>query len=271
MVKVQVNGKELYLDGYLQKNLDKARKVIKKDWDMIFIIDGPERAGKSNLAQQIAFYCDPTFNIERVVFTPDQFENAVLTAEPGQAIVWDEAITGADAGQTITNIWKVLKKLMVQMGQKNLFVFIVIHSFFDLTKYLALWRTRALIHVYHDRFTRGYFQFYNEERKKYLYVKGKKYYEYKVGRPNFIGRFAKGYMVDEGAYRNKKQDSLSQDPEEKKKNRYEEHFGPLIEICLESGLTAIELHNKLIKKVPQVFDLKTIYRHSRAFRDRDKR
>lgn len=264
MVKVNVNGYDLYLDGYLQKNLDMAKKTIKKDWDMIFIVDGPERAGKSNITQQIALYCDPTFNLDRVVFTPKQFEEAVLNAEPFQAVVWDEAITGADATQTVTNIWKVLKKLMVQMGQKNLYVFIVIHSFFDLNKYLALWRTRALIHVYHDKFERGYFQFYNEERKKYLYVKGKKFYEYKLGRPNFIGRFKKGYVVNEQAYRNKKEISLQEPEEKEKRNRYQEHFPALIQILTEEGLNATEIYNRLRKKVPECFDVRTIQVHAKV-------
>lgn len=265
MVKVTVGDKELYLDGYLKQNLDVAKKVIKKDWDMIFIVDGAERGGKSNLAQQAAYYCDPSLTLDRIVFTPKQFEEAVLNAKPGQAIIWDEAVTGADAGQTITNIWKVLKKMMVQMGQKNLFVFIVIHSFFDLTKYLALWRTRALIHVYHDKFERGYFQFYNEERKKYLYVKGKKFYEYRLGRPNFIGRFKKGYCVSEYDYRQKKEDSLREDEDvkEKKDSRHIDHFAACLHLLKLKGMSNVEIHNELKKIVPNVFDLRTIQLHTK--------
>lgn len=270
MVVVKVGGKDLYLDGYLQKNLDVAKKKLKKDWDMIFIIDGPERSGKSNLAQQIGAYCDPTLNLDRIVFTPEQFEKAVLTAEPGQAIIWDEAITGADAGQTVTNIWKVLKKMLVQMGQKNLVVFILIHSFFDLTKYLALWRTRALIHVYHDKFERGYFQFYNEERKKFLYIKGKKFYEYKLGRPNFIGRFKKGYYVDEDEYRKKKEVSLLADEEPEKKNRHQEHFIACLHILREVGLDNNEIHRKLGSKVENCFDLRTIQLHTAVLNRNEK-
>ena len=253
MVKVKPGNKEINLDGYFKKNLDLAKKVVKKDWDMIFIIDGAERAGKSNLAQQIAYYVDPTLNLDRIVFTPEQFEQAVLNAEKYQAIIWDEAVTGADSGQTLTNMWKAVKKMLVQMGQKNLYVFILIHSFFDLTKYLALWRSRALIHVYHDRFSRGYFKFYNEERKKYLYIKGKKFYEYKQGRPNFIGRFTKGYVVNDKAYREKKEVSLAEPEEEQTKSKIEtrrkENIAGLLSILNKKGVNTTEISRLLREEV----------------------
>jgi hypothetical protein len=39
--------KEYYMDGYLANNLLRAKEVIKKDWDMIFCVDGPEGSGMS--------------------------------------------------------------------------------------------------------------------------------------------------------------------------------------------------------------------------------
>ena len=43
-----------YMDGFLKRNLDEAKRVIKKDWDMVFVIDGYEGSGKSVLAQHCA-------------------------------------------------------------------------------------------------------------------------------------------------------------------------------------------------------------------------
>ena len=272
MVKFIANNKEWYIDGYLASNLDKAKKFIKKDWDMFFIVDGSERSGKSNMVQTAAAYCDPTLCLDRIVFTPTQFEEAVLNAEPFTAIIWDEAVTAAESGDTSTKIWKTLKKMMVQMGQKNLFIFVVIHSFFDLTKYLSVWRSRALIHIYHDDFERGYFQFYNEERKKYLYIKGKKYYEYKEGKPNFIGRFTKGYYVDEQAYRDKKKQSLLElETEEKENDRYKNHLLGCIQLLKDRGVGTIELHNDLKKIVPNCVDIRTIQRYYKELSDGDKK
>lgn len=64
------------------------------------------------------------------------------------------------------------------------------------------------MHVYSDRFKRGYFKFYNYAKKKEMYVLGKKYYSYKRPEPNFLGRFPGFYCVDRDAYLTKKQNSL---------------------------------------------------------------
>jgi len=196
------------IDGYLKTNLDTAKKVIKKDWDMVFLYDGYEGSGKSVKAQQDAFYCDPSFCIERIAFTPKEFRDAIQIAEPYQAVVYDEAYTGLSSRATMTNVNRALVQMLAEIRQKNLFVFVVMPTFFDLDKYVALWRSRALIHVYTKDFQRGFFAFYNIDLKKSLYINGKKFYSYAKPRPNFIGRFTNHYVVDEKEYRNKKRNSL---------------------------------------------------------------
>lgn len=193
------------MDGYLKSNLDIANQVVKKDWDMVFAVDGMEGAGKSVIAQQMAYYNDSTLNIDRICFTPEEFKAAIRKAEKFQAIIYDESYTGLSARATMSQINKSLVSVLAQIRQKQLFVYIVMPTFFDLDKYVALWRSRALIHVYTSgNFERGYFAFYNYERKKDLYVHGKKFYNYNMPKPNFRGRFTNGYMVDEQEYREKK-------------------------------------------------------------------
>lgn len=201
-----------YIDGYLKSILDEIKHAVQHDIDMIILVDGPERSGKSALAQQCASYCDPSFDIARVCFTPDEFRKAVMNAEPYQAIIYDEAYTGLNSRGTMGVINRALVSMLAEIGQKNLIIFVVMPTFFDLDKYVALWRSRLLLHVYFgEKFARGFFAAYNETTKKYLYIEGKKFYEYKGSRvkPNFFGKFPKGYTVDEKAYRQKKRDSLS--------------------------------------------------------------
>lgn len=196
------NGK---LDGYLQKNLDIAKKAITDDWDMVFAIDGYEGSGKSVLAQQCAKYCDPSFDLIDIAFTGEDFLKKVAKAVKYKSIIYDEAMEGMDAASYMQELNRSLKSAMAELRQKNLFIFIVLPTFFDLTKYVGIWRSRALIHVYTgDNFKRGMFAFYSQERKKLLYVFGKKFYSYKRPSPNFLGRFSKGYAVDEVAYRQAK-------------------------------------------------------------------
>lgn len=199
------------MDGYLKGILDESKKAIRKDMDLIFLIDGGERMGKSTLAQQCAYYMDPTIDLSRICFTPDEFRKAIIAAEPYTAVIYDEAYTGLNSRGTMSVINRALVSMLAEIGQKNLIIFVVMPTFFDLDKYVAIWRSRVLLHVFTGQdFERGYFAAYNETTKKYLYIEGKKFYEYK-GRvkPNFFGRFPNKYTVDEQAYRQKKKDSLS--------------------------------------------------------------
>lgn len=219
MVKVESGGQVFYMDGYLQANIDEAKRVIRKDFDMVFCVDGTEGGGKSVLAMQIAKYCDPTFNLDRVCMTSKEFTDAIMKAEKYQAVIYDEAYTGLSSKDTMGSVNKAICQMLAEIRQKNLFVFIVMPTFFDLTKYVALWRSRALIHVYlHNGFERGYYRFFNTERKKEMYVYGKKTYNYNAQKPNFIGSFTKFYTVDEEAYRQKKFKALQM--KERQGNKY---------------------------------------------------
>jgi len=197
-----------YMDGYLRVNFDRAKEVIRKDWDMVIVYDGNEGSGKSVKAMQDAFFCDPTFNIDRIVFTPPDLRKAIMSAKPYQAVLYDEAYTGLSSRATMSMINRSLISMLAEIRQKNLFVFVVMPCFFDLDKYVALWRSRVLIHVYTKNFQRGYFSFYNVDRKKDLYINGKKYYSYFKPKANFNGRFTNFYPVDEKEYRKKKKNSL---------------------------------------------------------------
>lgn len=177
---------------------------------MFFAVDGGEGAGKSTLTIQMALYCDSTFDVSRIVFTPNEFRKAVIGASKFQAIVYDEAYTGLSSRSAMSMINRNLVSMLAETRQKNLFLFVVMPCFFDLDKYAALWRSRALIHVYTGNdFERGYFAFYNVDKKKLLYIMGKKFYDYSKPTPNFYGRFNGEMVIDDKEYRNKKKQSLT--------------------------------------------------------------
>lgn len=210
--KEKDNDMDFSMDGYLYNNLLYAKKKVVDDWDFIYIVDGGERKGKSVLAQQIAFFCDPSFNLDRIVFTPEQFKKAVLKADKYQAIVYDEAYGGINSRATMTKVNRSIVKMLTEIGSRNLFIIIVLPCFFELDRYVALWRSRALFHVYvNDKLQRGFFNAYNEERKKDLYMKGKKFMTYDVVMGNFHGRFTNKWIVDKVAYEEKKRRAQIQD------------------------------------------------------------
>lgn len=211
-MKVKIHNKSSYIDGYLYSNLTLAMKSIRKDLDMVFIIDGYEGVGKTSLSFLCASFVDPDFNLDRVCFNAKQFKEAVDKAKPYQAIIFDEAYASLSSRGALSDVNRALISMMTQIRYKNLFIFVNIPCFFELDKYMAVWRSRALLNCRFGRnFQRGYFYFYSVKRKKDLYVKGKKFYEYKVP-ANFKGRFTRNDFIDPIKYKEKKLKSLKDKP-----------------------------------------------------------
>lgn len=224
-MKVECHGQSLYIDEHLKTEFDRIKeKVSEEDRDYFFVVDGKEGSGKSVVALQWACYLDPTFNLERVVFTPEDFKDAIIKAKKGQVVVFDEAFRGLSSRASLTQMNKLLIQLMMECRQKNLIVFIVMPTFFLLEKYVALFRAKGLFHIYENDGKRGFWMFFNTKKKKILYHLGKKnYYSYAQPRSSFKGRFVKNYLIDEQAYREKKtkalQDSFTHKPSERYKDQ----------------------------------------------------
>lgn len=205
MVVLDVGGRKFYVDDKLKRGLEKIRaRVLGKDEDYFFVIDGSEGAGKSVLALQLACVLDPSFELKRVVFTAKDFQGAILKADRGQAIVFDEAFRGLSSRSTLNEVNKMLVQLMMECRQKNLFVIIVLPSIFMLDSYVALHRAKGLFHVYRRKEQRGFWMYFNQKKKKLLYLKGKKLYSYSFPKTTFRGRFFNQYAIDEESYREKK-------------------------------------------------------------------
>ena len=226
-----------YMDSVLKKNLDDYFiKGVMKKWDAVMLITGLEGSGKSNSAMGVAKYCDPTFpgkllndgttrrRCERVVFTQHQFEQAVYEARPGQAIVWDEMVLGGLAQDAATDAQKALIKLMTTIRKKRLFLFFVIPSMFMLRMYFAVFRTRTLLHFFSpDGITRGSFKLYSYDKKRELYMKGRKEFNMNAAKPDYIGNSTNltGLFFDNDEYETKKDAAIRQisdknDPKKKK-------------------------------------------------------
>ncbi|MHA2019064.1 MAG: hypothetical protein ACTSXY_12420 [Promethearchaeota archaeon] len=205
MVKVTSGGQCYYLDGYLKSNLDVSiKEVKKKDYDRFILLTGKEGCGKTTLSFQLALYCDPTFNLNRVCFTPEQFLEAVEQAEKYQAVVFDETMWGLGSRNVMTKMNKVLIKIMSEMRSKNLFVFMNIPNFFMMDWYVAQHRSTGLLYIY----KRSFFGSYDYPTKKKLFRQGKRFHNYSVP-PNFRGRFVKYFTIDKEKYEAKKQQAIN--------------------------------------------------------------
>lgn len=183
-----------------------------------------EGSGKTTFGGAIAKYLDPTFpgplindktprrRCDRIVFSPQQFFDAVDASEPKQSILFDEAILGLMAGDAGMNIQKMLMKKLTLIRKKQLYILMVIPSIFSMRMQIAVNRSRFLIHTYSpDGIRRGYFKFYNYPTKRMLYMKGKRDVNQDAVEADFRGTFVdtETLFYDQHEYDRKKEEAIT--------------------------------------------------------------
>lgn len=179
----------------------------KEDKDYLILVDGYEGSGKSTFVAQLGKAVDPSLELSRICMTADEFKEAIINAKKGQCVIYDEAVTGLSAADSITRIGRLLKSLMMQMRQKNLLVVVILPSLFEMNRYAVLSRARFFFHIYESSGRRGYWVGYNQRDTRKLYLGGKKSYSY-ILRSRFKGRFYGKFPVDKEGYLKKKEEAL---------------------------------------------------------------
>jgi hypothetical protein len=258
------NGSNYYIDKTLKGVWDKIRngQLQKIDEDRVYVVDGKERTGKSVFAIQQAAYLDENFDVNNIVFTPDEFIAAIKNAKKGQAIVYDEAFFGLSSRSAIGKVNKQIVRCLMEVGQKNLIIFLVMPSFFELDKYAAIHRAEVLFHVHRDtKGKRGIVRVYNKGLLQKLYAIGKKHHSYDFPKSFFSLRFFNQYPIDEEKYREKKSNSLweekktpAQDTNEQMKNFIRwimNHYISMEKIGEIDGVSPQAIH-KSVQKVSKI-------------------
>ncbi len=230
--------KGYYMDGYLAENLQWIPQFLKKDFDCVGIISGrgKTRTGKSTIAGQIGFFCawliaggemdlrreedsnkfinpvvikTPTkplnFSLKNLAFSPEDLMRLGRELPTNSVIIYDEGRTGLDAKTTMSTLNRMLEDFFQECGQYNHVILIVLPDFFKLHADYAVSRSYFLIDVFLDEnFNRGYFNFYNETQKDFLYHHGKKRLgilsKYSASYPSFSGRFSNWFPFDRKKY-----------------------------------------------------------------------
>ena len=197
------------------KMRDGKSELIKKDDDRVYLVDGRERTGKSVFALQQAKYINPNFSIEDICYSPEQFLKRLREAPKGSVIVFDEAFRGLSSKGAQSKVNKKIVQAMMEMGQKNLIVFIVLPTFFLLEMYAAVLRSHALFHVFKDKKGTRRVKVYNYQKKSLLYNVGKKKgFSYSFPKSFLHCRFYNTYAIDEQKYRKKKMEALIESDEQ---------------------------------------------------------
>ena len=201
---------------------DQLRKGYKKvtvgDQDRIYVITGREGLGKSTLTMQLAYVVDQNLSLNNIVFSANQLEKRIKEAKQFTAIIFDEGFSGLSSKGAISKENKRLVRLLMMMRQRNLFLFIVLPSFFLLEKYVGIFRSTALFNVLVSRknFKLRYYKVYNYQKKKELYIKGKNLMDYSKPKIPKSYRFYKKLppTINEEEYRQKKLDTFRDDGNE---------------------------------------------------------
>lgn len=207
---VLVTDLQYYMNRHLRSNLKEIPRFLRKSYDCVIIVTGhgKVRIGKSTMAQQIGYYAAwilaggkkkpkkmaVPFNNSNVVFTPDQLVGLAQKLPKRSVIVYDEGRAGLDSIRAMENINKGMMDFFQECGQYEHVIIVVLPNYFRLSEDIAIPRSLFLVDVYHDsKYNRGYFKFYNEIQKEYLYVWGKKrlgtYAKYNSAYPSFSGKF----------------------------------------------------------------------------------
>lgn len=226
-----------YMQPYLARNLNTIPLFLKKSWDCIGIVSGhgKVRIGKSTMAAQVCFYIawllaggyhefdegskiiktklpdkPVRFNLqENVVFSAEELQSRAVSLYekygPHQVLMYDEGRQGLDSARTMESINKGMEDFLQECGFMGHVIIIVLPSFFKLHEDYAVSRSLFLIDVFADKnFNRGYFNFYNERQKEYLFHFGKKRVgttaKYQASYESFWGKFTSWLPFDKTIY-----------------------------------------------------------------------
>jgi len=224
MVVVTVKDREYYLDGYLKSNLDYVKARLRRKNEMfIGIVDGRVGTGKSTFVDQIAHYCtDGNFTLDDKAFTVKDFSERLAKKKKGDlanCVVLDEAYELNKKKTASYANFKILKQLQ-RIRSKNLWIWIVLPSIYDLDKNIILNLANLFLRTYtkQDFGRKGQFLAFNRQQVKKLWLYSRQSLTYGT-RPCFYGRFtAKFPSGNYQLYENKKNKILD-DSDDETENR----------------------------------------------------
>jgi len=248
------------LDGYLVENLEGIPDYLEQDWDCVGIVSGHGKVGpgKSTIASQLCTYLDwllaggrmiyeyegkkrivkgiikakrkIRFNLkENVAFSAEDLQDKALKLYEkygkNQVLLYDEGKQGLDSARAMESINKGMEDFFQDCRYMGHVIIIVLPNFFKLHEDYAVTRSLFLIDVFVDKdYRRGYFDFYNEIQKEWLFFLGKKKIgitqKYGAANPSFSGNFTPWIPFNRDEYDEAKNTAL----DKKRKRRRERNL-----------------------------------------------
>lgn len=219
--RMMINGREIVLDTYLKRKLDNVKKLMSKQWDVVFLIDGIEGSGKSTLSFICAWYiANGDITMKNICEGTEDAVEKLQNLPDGSVLIIDEGSLMFSSTEVMRREQRRLIKILNVIRQKCMCLIIVAPSFFNLNKYISVDRSRFLLHVYTGKdLQRGRFCYFGQKKKTLLYQIGKKKFNsYSKPSSNFVGRFQKFILPFDDEYQKLKRKSLKESFEKKEKN-----------------------------------------------------
>lgn len=246
-----------YIDENLNSNIKLLAKHIKRDMTYLGIISSSTLevgTGKSVFIQQFAeaflegvreyHGIDNRLSMKNIVFSPKDLIDRAFKLPKYSVILldeWEDSHYWSQLGMSLRQFFRKCRQL-------NLLILCVIPNLFQLGMNYSVSRSLFFIDIlFQNEFERGFFKFYNFQSKRKLFLMGKKQQNYGCVKPDFIGRFLDGYVVDEAEYRRAKRLDME---------KYDEETKPITEKQIK-----IKLFNQLNLNLVKV----TIKELSKAF------
>ena len=245
-----------YINEYLSQNLDILARRVVDDLHFLGIVSGNDSVGngKSTMATHIGAYLtwkinkshklNLTFTSHNMVFNSEELEERSFELPKYSVIVLDESDDLKD--HWAKDSTKHIRRYFRKCRQLNQILIIITPSFFELPKFYSLQRSHFLVNVkFHDDFRRGRFDFYGATKKKLLYLKGKKEWNYSLVKPDFIGAFSSSYVFFP---------NVKEEIEKYRKMKYEDMLSKEEEV-LKPEQVILQLKEKLFLKLYNKLDL----------------
>lgn len=207
-----------YIDSLLYENIKKLASKITNDMTFLGICFSSTLevgAGKSAFMTQLGetwteiinemYSLNLKFTKRNIVWRPKELIERSFELPKYSFILLDEW----DDDHYWSEMGKTLRQYFRKCRQQNLFIVVIIPNYFQLPLGYAISRSIFAIDIkFDDDLDRGNFEFYDFQSKKNLYIKGKKYHNYKVVPCTFRGVFGDGYGIPKKEYLETKRKDL---------------------------------------------------------------
>jgi len=151
MVMVEIDGKKWYEDKKFKQNLDIYLDAIKQNDDLIIVVDGLERSGKSLRLRQIGKYCanylGTEFSDKNIHQDLKEYIDFSIESPQYTVCILDESRNLLNKKNSMSKPAKKFTNFLSECGKYNQVHIIALPAYHDLDKYIVLWRMKFLIHV----------------------------------------------------------------------------------------------------------------------------